>query len=247
MLEALFTLEVLGGAAKSLLTGILSTKLRAKLSDLSQKKLDELFEKAAKKCTIDLKPGKRKALREAFRQSKVGDKVLALQEYRVLIPDAFFVEIFAPIVGQQHAKDLANDLFTQLRKLIAKEPALQNEISALHSEIIIDLLQKQMGKLQQQGENVESIKATVERLAALLEKRADVATSIGSTEIAPLPDDYVSPATTLKRVKSAGKNVILLYGPPGAGKSVTVATCARAAQEQNQFRRFVFLNPPFRP
>ncbi len=234
MLESLFTLEALGGAAKSLITSILSGKLKAKLSSLSQTTLDALFEKAANQCSIELKPEKREALRQAFRQSKVNDQVLAFQESRILIKDAFFVELFEPIVGKQHAEQLASDLFTQLRKLIAKEQPLQNEISSLYSEIILDLLQKQMAVLQQTGEDVASIKATVGRLEALLEKRSDIAGSIGSTEIAPLPIDFVRPETTLAQVKQSNKRVVLLYGPPGAGKSVSVATLARAAQEQKQ-------------
>ncbi len=234
MIETLFTIEALGGAARSLLTGLLSDKLKAKLGGLSQQTLDNLFEKAVQACAKELKPEKRKALRQAFRDSKVADKMLAFQEYRTLIPDDFFVEMFAPVVGNYHAKALATGLFVQLRKLIAREQTLQNEISSLHSEIILDLLQKQVAQLQHQGKNVSAIKETVERLEALLEKRADAATAIGSTDILPLPEDFVSPDATLQRVRSLDRNVVLLHGPPGAGKSVAVAALAHEAEKENR-------------
>jgi len=191
------------------------------LSFTGAAELEDIFEQALKDSLKDLKKEPARELRQVFKTREVQEKIWAFQHHGEIIPTEFFAAVFEKVVGKTHARLLAKNLFVHFRQRLAKKETLAREIQLLANDLLL---------IQAQKHDAETRKLLHEILAAI-KKQKNIEATIGYQEIPPLPEDYVAPQMALSAVKSqlAQKHVVLIWGAPGAGKSVLTTALAREA------------------
>ncbi len=231
----LFTAAALADISYNIIASLLYDAGRFGLSFASEKELEDIFEQALKDSVKDLKREPARELRQVFKTREVQEKIWAFQHHGEIIPREFFSEVFTSVVSKPLAELLANDLFVNRRKRLAKNQPPAWEVQFIFLEKFSTQL---VAFTKQQDEhNVENRKQHQEILDAIhalresFQKQKNIEVTIGYQEIPPLPDDYVAPQMALSAVKSslAQKNVVLVWGAPGAGKSVLATALAREA------------------
>ncbi len=217
----LFTAIALPDISYNIIASLLYDAGRFGLSFASEKELEDIFEQALKDSVKDLKKEPARELRQVFKTREVQEKILAFQHHGEIIPPEFFAAVFEKVVGKTHAKLLAQNLFVHFRQRLAKKEMLAREIQPLANDILLIHAQK----------HDEETRKLLHEILATFKKQKNIEATIGYQEIPPMPEDYVAPQIAIDAVKSqlVQKNVVLVWGAPGAGKSVLVTALAREA------------------
>ena len=225
-LDLLFTSKALESIAHNLIAALLYDAGKFGVSAASAEALEDIFGQALKDSVKDLKPEKARALRQRFKTPQVQERIFAFQQYGELIPPDFFAGLFEPVVGAVHARLLAKELFDNFRRRLAKNEPLAREVQLLSSDILL---------LHSQKHDKETRDLLQEILTAV-KKQSSIEATIGYQEVPALPKDYVVPATALGNIAAqlGRKNVVLVYGIPGSGKSVIATAMARQATSANR-------------
>ncbi|MGH7598350.1 MAG: tetratricopeptide repeat protein [bacterium] len=220
----LFTAIALVDISYNIIASLLYDAGRFGLSFAGSAELEDIFEQALKDSVKDLKKEPARELRQVFKTREVQEKIWAFQHYGEIIPMEFFADMFEKVVGKTHAKQLAKNLFVHFRQRLAKKETLVREIQLLASDLLLIHAQKR-------EKHDEETRKLLHEILAAVKKQKNIEATIGYQEIPPLPEDYVAPQMTLSAVKSqlTQKNVVLVWGSPGAGKSVLVTALAREA------------------
>jgi hypothetical protein len=231
----LFTAIALADISYNIIASLLYDAGRFGLSFASEKELEDIFAQALKDSVKDLKKEPSRELRQIFKTPQVQEKIWAFQHHGEIIPREFFAGVFTSVVSKPLAELLANDLFVNLRKLLAKNQALAWEIQFIFlenfSERLITFAKQQYEHDVENRKQHQEILDAICALGESFQKQKNIEATIGYKEIPPLPEDYVAPQMALSAVKSqlSQKNAVLVWGAPGAGKSVLVTALAREA------------------
>lgn len=234
-LELLFSAPALIDIANNIIASLLVDAGKLGVSLVTKKSQEDIYYNALKDCTEDFKPEVVKALREAFKTSRINEKVVAFQQSGEIIPESFFEKMFAPIVGKNSAPTYVKQFFANFRHRLAQEKSLAHEIQLFYQEILFIHSKKHDQETQKLLQQIlESIK-----------KPISIEATIGYQQIPPLPIEFVMPQAAIDRIKSKleKKNAILIYGSPGAGKSV-IATVLAEEAEKSGFPVFWFRFKP---
>jgi len=127
-------------------------------STLSPGKIERIFDRALKACIRDYKPEKVKAVKKAFQDKRLEEAIKNFRENKQLIETDLVTGILTKALGETSAKQTAECLFTELRRLISKDQKLSHEIELLYGELSIDYLkdlQQQHKKRQDEHTNLQ--------------------------------------------------------------------------------------------
>ncbi|GEM_PF-5245664 len=231
----LFTAAALANISYNIIAAILYDAGRFGLSFASEKELEDIFAQALKDSVKDLKNEPARELRQVFKTHEVQKKIWAFQQHGEIIPTEFFATVFEKVVGKTHARLLAKNLFVHFRQRLAKKETLAREIQFIFLEkFSAQLIAFAKQQYEHDVENRKQHQEILDAIRALeksFQKQKNIEATIGYQEIPPLPKDFVAPQIALSAVKSqmAQKHVVLVWGAPGAGKSVLVTALAREA------------------
>ena len=227
----LFTSPFLLGISTSVIGSVIVEGGKYVLTELTRKTFEEKYERAL---NISLKDStKKKQVKELFQSSTLNDKVYAFRERGQIIEDQFLIDLFKPVLGKS-ADIFVRDFITNVRKEIAKDQKLSNEITQLYLEILMkstEFLKTQLAahdKTTQQ--NHAQIISLLEHIINGQTNTSDILESAGFREILPLPKIFVQPKTSLEKVEIAFQEnaVCYLWGLPGSGKSVIASAYAHS-------------------
>ncbi|MEZ4745326.1 MAG: NACHT domain-containing protein [Calditrichia bacterium] len=228
----LLTAKGLEAVANGVITTILYDSAKYGLGTLSGD-VEKAFEAAIKDCTTELEPETRKALRTLFKSKRVQTTIDEFQYQGKIIEADFFVGIATPVLGENFAKSFIPDLFNALRNHFAGNPKLAHRLELIYLENHYENFSRFVKESGERDAKTQEMLETMLQLLKELVKKQDSAFSanytIGYTEIPPLPKDFVKPETAFTNVSERfqRKNVVLVYGIAGSGKSVIATSFAK--------------------
>ena len=233
ILESIFLSPFMKGVASSLVASLIHDVGKAGFQKISKSSMTSLFEQALKITIEDIKPEKVTKLLQAFNSQHTRDLINKFEQFGETIPDSFFMEMFAPIVGEHHAKILTKKFFPNFAKLAAKDEKLKHEIP-IQRLIQIDALIKE--RFDQTDQKIDEIPQKVIEEFLKKVQPTNIEISIGFQEILAPPKDYVTPQYSLDQInqKLKSSKTIFLYGIAGSGKSVIASAFARTEQKSDR-------------
>ncbi|MGD8779383.1 MAG: tetratricopeptide repeat protein [Ignavibacteria bacterium] len=226
----IFTTTNLTGIAVSFIASALHATATTKFGRPTIENIEKIFNSALKESIKDLKQEKAEAIRNAFRYGKISEKITAFQQKGETIDKGVFVDLFKEQLGSKvHAELIVNDFFDNFRRKVAENNAIANDILLTNQNILIKLVQSLGGEFTE-------VKALLKEIYAKVKKAGNPDLATGFLAIPPLPGHFVLPEDSLNKVYSAleKKNVCLIYGNPGSGKSVLASRIALDKMEDNQ-------------
>ena len=228
-----------------ILTNLISSALydttRFGLDKALKKDIEHLFQQALKDCSREYKPEVAGRLRNVFKRKELKEKLLRFQEWGELIPEAAFVEAFSKILGGAgNAREFVEEFFQHFSARLAGHNKLfrqvvlgyQRNLLAGQGELRAQLQTHDQASQEGQARILQLLEDLIARIDPSLLREDTAEATIGYQEIPPLPPAYVPPETALQalRTRLQQRSVALVYGPPGAGKSVIATALAREAE-----------------
>ena len=223
----IFTTLSFGGIADSFIASALHATATTKFGRPTIDNIEKIFNKALKESVRDLKQEKAEAIRNAFRYGNISEKIMAFQQKGEIIDKRVFVELFEEQLGSEvHAEQVVNDFFDYFRQKAAENNSIANNLLLTNQEKLIQTL----------GDEFKEVKALLKENISRNKKASNPELASGYLVVPPLPVHFVLPEDSLNKVYTAleKKNTCLIYGNPGAGKSVLASKIAKDKKEDDQ-------------
>lgn len=217
----------------SVIVNIGSTTISQKFKPSFEKS----FKLALKDICKELKPKIGKNLKNALSKKGFASNFFEFQRNGKPIDIALFEKSFKSVLGESVT---VKNFFNQCRIHISNDSSLSNQLAMLFNEQILNGLNFLLKELQDHRK--ESHKKTLDELQEIKrileennEQQKNIPLTIGYTEPPQLPNDFVNPAKSLHELelKLHKSKTVLIYGPPGAGKSLIAAKVAYKRKENS--------------